>query len=675
MDQGRDPRLQQQKHPFPPNPTMPAYGHASFPPPVQNRTPFSSSPRPNSSSISFPDHNRRQSDHYYKQPRTYGQEAPPNHTRLQIGSTVNHVITPNLNNISASSSSQQHSIPVAHPNYGPPPIRTSSVRVAQNVKFAGTREHASKLPPIGSTRSGGMAIADLLGGPSSLESKNQYSTPVETPATIFSSSHPSPRTNSSRMDYPNYRRPQTPDHPRQPEARDSRINSLGSPAGLNCYPTPELQRFETPQQLRQPYIQRGIYHEERLDTVPKINSSAPPTRPSSQPISYNIPHSYELDRPPIHTTSLFNRRIEPTQQPLDKINYGAPDEIERYKPFTHLERDRALEVKTDREAIVQREREIEREQNDGRDRNRNRENSRSLQHERVHREKQEQRERERIDIEHHTQIDYQIQASQRKSWYSRPPEPQDWIKHGAYELPHPVYEKIPEREAFPPRRNSNSYEYPVSKVPPYMAQSTYVSNEHRYVPPVTLAPRNSSSIHEAMRHERQSAPQKQPMYNTLSHNSSHHSNEALNRKQPDEIQPFQQRGFLGAQEISRKERVSPLPQITQGATQTDTDGLTGEPSIKNEFGRMFSGIGSGVGSALQIPTPVNGPNYIINPSHRREGIESAQELQNICEPQRVISQSSKRRKILENEKCDDESPAGRITPSKRTKRTKTVYQK
>lgn len=46
----------------------------------------------------------------------------------------------------------------------------------------------------------------------------------------------------------------------------------------------------------------------------------------------------------------------------------------------------------------------------------------------------------------------------------------------------------------------------------------------------------------------------------------------------------------------RAGRVSPLPQAVQGA-QGQKRGPSSDPSIKNEFSRMFAGIGSGVGSA------------------------------------------------------------------------------
>ena len=52
----------------------------------------------------------------------------------------------------------------------------------------------------------------------------------------------------------------------------------------------------------------------------------------------------------------------------------------------------------------------------------------------------------------------------------------------------------------------------------------------------------------------------------------------------------------------RSGRISPLPQAVQGA-QGRVRGPASEPGIKNEFARMFSGIGSGVGSAMSTPVP------------------------------------------------------------------------
>ena len=57
---------------------------------------------------------------------------------------------------------------------------------------------------------------------------------------------------------------------------------------------------------------------------------------------------------------------------------------------------------------------------------------------------------------------------------------------------------------------------------------------------------------------------------------------------------------LLADNNKRGGRVSPLPQAVQGA-QGRVRGPASEPGIKNEFARMFFGIGSGVGSAMSTP--------------------------------------------------------------------------
>ena len=76
------------------------------------------------------------------------------------------------------------------------------------------------------------------------------------------------------------------------------------------------------------------------------------------------------------------------------------------------------------------------------------------------------------------------------------------------------------------------------------------------------------------------------------------------------------RSLLGAsQETHRRiDRASPLPQAVQGASAQPA-GSGRDPSIKSEFGRMFSGIGSGVGSTPQ-PMPPSHGNGSPTPARR-----------------------------------------------------------
>lgn len=55
-------------------------------------------------------------------------------------------------------------------------------------------------------------------------------------------------------------------------------------------------------------------------------------------------------------------------------------------------------------------------------------------------------------------------------------------------------------------------------------------------------------------------------------------------------------------DTKRGGRMSPLPQAVQGA-QARMKGPASEPGIKNEFARMFSGLSTGVGSAVASPAP------------------------------------------------------------------------
>jgi hypothetical protein len=57
-------------------------------------------------------------------------------------------------------------------------------------------------------------------------------------------------------------------------------------------------------------------------------------------------------------------------------------------------------------------------------------------------------------------------------------------------------------------------------------------------------------------------------------------------------------------------RSSPLPQAVQGA-QPQVSGPAGEPGIRSEFGKMFSGIGSGVGGSSGSPLAATGQSANI----------------------------------------------------------------
>ncbi|KAL9015574.1 MAG: hypothetical protein Q9185_007038 [Variospora sp. 1 TL-2023] len=88
-------------------------------------------------------------------------------------------------------------------------------------------------------------------------------------------------------------------------------------------------------------------------------------------------------------------------------------------------------------------------------------------------------------------------------------------------------------------------------------------------------------------------------------------------------------------ENGRRGRVSPLPQAVQGA-QGRNSGPASDPGIKNEFGRMFSGIGSGVGSTGPMgsgtSTPFPSSPKVNHEPERRTPFTSRGELLDLTRP-------------------------------------------
>ena len=100
-------------------------------------------------------------------------------------------------------------------------------------------------------------------------------------------------------------------------------------------------------------------------------------------------------------------------------------------------------------------------------------------------------------------------------------------------------------------------------------------------------------------------------------------------------------------------RFSPLPQAVQGA-QGRTSGPASDPGIKNEFGRMFSGIGSGVGSAgptgsgTNTPFPPPSPTMSHGPQ-RRTPLSNRADLPAAPKSRAASKNSRKPRKCKDDE--------------------------
>jgi hypothetical protein len=129
----------------------------------------------------------------------------------------------------------------------------------------------------------------------------------------------------------------------------------------------------------------------------------------------------------------------------------------------------------------------------------------------------------------------------------------------------------------------------------------------------------------------------------------------LPRRMGEEMQLSKSHIGFGLEASRRTGRASPLPQAVQGA-QGQPLSIGKDPGIKSEFGRMFSGLGSGLGSSTPSrgsPLPQNGHSF-----------SQDSESGDIMRLQRVNSQQGRKPKRVKDEDVfDAESQDGRGTPS------------
>jgi hypothetical protein len=128
------------------------------------------------------------------------------------------------------------------------------------------------------------------------------------------------------------------------------------------------------------------------------------------------------------------------------------------------------------------------------------------------------------------------------------------------------------------------------------------------------------------------------------------------RRMGEEMQLSKSHIGFGLEASRRTGRASPLPQAVQGA-QAQPLSIGKDPGIKSEFGRMFSGLGSGLGSSTPSrgsPMPQNGQGSF---SHDPESGDMSR-------LQRVNSQQGRRAKRVKDEDVfDADGIDGRGTPS------------
>lgn len=275
--------------------------------------------------------------------------------------------------------------------------------------------------------------------------------------------------------------------------------------------------------------------------------------------------------------------------------------------------------------------------------------------------------------------------------YARPPDPREQAQ---WQRPPYDQPRVPYEEARPPPRQP---EYPRTSVPPYShpAGSYSQSPLDRFPPsshpghqqPMQHAAHPAPALDSPDRHRaavlppQQQQPHRRPAEDgppppSVAYNNGHPGLFESPRPRPMEEPPHPmapQQNFLRIQEMNRKGRISPLPQAVQGA-QPQIQGPPGEAGIKSEFGRMFSGIGSGL-SGLGVPSPVTSGAQLPFPSSgmgRRDELDHApQEPSNDAKTSRDSSSRNKRRKAKEEDVKGDEESNGRATPLGRAKRLKT----
>ena len=388
-----------------------------------------------------------------------------------------------------------------------------------------------------------------------------------------------------------------------------------------------------------------------------------PPRPSSQPNGYHMQPSRAPERASIHSDPMYARRSDSRSRNGSDTMFGRrPDAGSRdFSQRPEMNEEQRF-YEEERNSRLYEERE-----------NREREAA----HFAMMRER-EQREsvNERMIRERRAsfQGDYGHQMAPQTAFGRGPEvrEPQSW-RGPAYEA-RPPYDQHDER----PPQTTSAYG-PPSHYPPQSAPA----GEPRYGAPASIPQPGAiqvspyeASIIERQRQAQQERMQQQAQQQAYGPTSHPQTRESPPRRQNEEAPPMQQsRSLLGPGEMNRKGRASPLPQAVQGA-QIQQAGPAGEPHIKNEFGRMFSGIGSGVGGmGVSSPVSANAPGVpFSNPNQaRRENLESLGRQDSPTEmgPKipREASRGGRRKKLIDEDR-EDESSTGRVTPSGRGKRPK-----
>ncbi|KAH8202406.1 hypothetical protein TruAng_003391 [Truncatella angustata] len=544
----------------------------------------------------------------------------------------------------------------------------------------------------------------------------------------------SPRLQNAVAEYPQFARrpdrPETPtNHARPYDPRDQRGSAAGSPP-QPYHGTPELStRYGTPQahQTRGPPMPP---YDDRRDQSGRISAGSLPPRPSSQPRAYansGPGRPMEMGRGPPPGEPYFGPRREEMRPGQAEYNPEGPPRHMFEDPRRAME-EREYRERAEREAHHREREHMERERLE----RAHFEEQQRLQHHQPpfmsEREHMERMERDRMDRDRQ----FDMQERERRARTSSDPNrgrPGDFVPQGPPGPPGPTpfgrdprdprdprdapgwqlrpgYEQAPPRGPYDPGYGPRSgpAEHVATAAPPYGPYPAHaLAPGDRFPqsgpPPSHAVPTNqperrpqsfdSPDRHRFTTHMPVHHPQQHP-----SHRGRHEEDgpppsgpynggpgaamHEIQRQQPRPLddghpapplarQPSS--GFLAVGEMNRKGRISPLPQAVQGA-QPQSITPSGEPGIKSEFGRMFSGIGSGA-SGFGMPSP--GPAHLpfTNASlARRDDVEPPPpEVTADPPPKR-----KRQRKPKNEDKEGDDDSTGRQTPAGRTtKRARTSH--
>ncbi|KAK8930077.1 hypothetical protein VCV18_002744 [Metarhizium anisopliae] len=539
-------------------------------------------------------------------------------------------------------------------SYGPMPTRPPSLSAGPSTSFPSGRELpalSSLTRPGGGAGSSSMSISSMLGGPPPASRDSQppphYSSHGPPPSSgpgYGPAMQASPRLPSASSEYPPFRRPQTPDHPRPYDPRGSAAPSPHGPFAT----TPDLQRYNTPQG----YHQRHPSAPADTSREPGRMSAGPPPTQNKPPPPYGgmPPRPLEVGR----SDDPYARRDDSRPPPAMEYNSERPG----LRPYPYDER---FHPDRDRQPVPEaREREgRERAYSGGADSRRQQQQHMSP-HELGHRD-----------------------THPGQSAYGRPPEHRDtrdqWGRPTTSDPNYrpPLEHQRPQHSEYPPASGPYSHHgqpyqasppdrYPPTSHPPhpsgnapapppqsYEADRARMDQIHPHPPQPQGPPR------------REEPPPPAPAGYGTSHGPSFDSprKESDDHHGPNGLQ----RNLLAVQDINRKGRMSPLPQAVQGA-QPQQPGPAAEPGIKSEFGRMFSGIGSGV-SGIGMSSPVASSAATAFPSQtshpagaKREDIESVG-VDSVVD--NIKGAKPGRRRKLKDEDARDDDSSGRLTPAGR----------